>query len=69
MSGGRLSVFKNISAKQAEKQNKTSRKSLKDKALKIILERKLGIAEYLDVTLNLNDGKYHSFHKPNDEIT
>ena len=25
--------------------------------------------DYLHVTLNLNDGTYHPFHKPNEEIT
>ena len=29
----------------------------------------LKIVDYLDVTLNLNGGTYHPFHKPNEETT
>ena len=29
----------------------------------------LKIVDYLDVALNLNDGTYHPFHKPNEETT
>ena len=29
----------------------------------------LKIVDYLDPTLNLNDGTYHPLHKPNEETT
>ena len=44
-------------------------KIFKDKGLQTIIKWNLKIVNYLDVTLNLNDGKYYPFHKPNEEIT
>ena len=63
-----LSVFRNISGQQAEKQ-KIIQKFFKDKGLQIIIKCNLKIFDYLGVTLNLNDGTYHPFHKPNEETT
>ena len=35
----------------------------------MIIKCNLKITDYLDVTLNLNDGTYRPFHKPNEETT
>ena len=65
-----LSVFRNIiSGQQAEKPKKIIQKIFKDKGLQIIIKGNLKIVDYLDVTLNLNDGTYRHFHKPNEETT
>ena len=55
----RLSSFRN-SGQQPYNQT-----FFKDKDLHIIIKCNLRMADYLDVTLNLNDGTYHPFHKPN----
>ena len=63
-----LSVFRNISGRQAEEHNKkTIQNIFKDKGLQIIIKYNLKIVDYLDVTLNLNEGTYRPFHKPNEE--
>ena len=41
----------------------------KDKGLQIIIKCYRKIFDYSDVTLNLNDGTYCPFHKPNEETT
>ena len=48
---------------------KTIWKFFKYKALQIIIKCDLKIVDYLVVTLNLNDGTYRPFHKPNEETT
>ena len=62
-----LSVFRNISGRQAEKYKKTIQNIFKDKGLQIIIKCNLKIVDYLDLTLNLNDGTYRPFHKTNEE--
>ena len=64
-----LSVFRNISGRQAEKHKKTIQNIFKDKGLQIIIKCNLKIVDYLDVTSNLNDGTHCPFHKPNEEAT
>ena len=39
----------------------------KNKGLDIIINCNIEIVNYLDVTLNLNDGSYRPYKKPNDE--
>ena len=39
----------------------------KNKGLDIIINCNMKIINYLDVTLNLNDGSYRPYKKPNDE--
>ena len=48
---------------------KIIQKIFKDKGLQIIIKCNLKIVDYLDVTLNLNDGTYLPFHKSNEEPT
>ena len=65
-----MSAFKNISGQQAAKhKNKNNSKDFRDKGLQIIIKCNLKIVDYLDLTLNLNDGTYHPFHKTNEETT
>ena len=57
-----LSVFRNIvSGQEAEKPKKIIQKFFKDKGLQLIIKGNLKIVDYLDVTLNLNDGTYALF--------
>ena len=48
---------------------KIIQKIFKDKGLQIIIKCNLKIADYLDVTLNLNDCTYLPFHKSNEKPT
>ena len=63
-----MSVFRNIGGQKAEKYKKIIQKYFKSKGLQIIVKCNLKIVGYLDVTLNLNDGTYDPFLKPN-EVT
>ena len=64
-----FTIFRNISGQQAEKHLKIIQTIFKDRCLQIIIKYNLKIVDYLDVTLNLNDGTCHLFHKPNEETT
>ena len=63
-----LSVFKNKSGTQLERIKKNLQKTFKDFDLEIVAESNLKIVNYLDVTLNLNNGSFKSYHKPDDII-
>ena len=62
-----LAVFKNTSGPQSEKIKKTFQKMFKNKGLDIIINCNMKIVNYLGVTLNLNDGSYRPYKKPNEE--
>ena len=62
-----LAVFKKTSGPQSEKIKKTFQRMFKSKGLDIIINRNMKIVNYLDVTLNLNDGSYRPYKKPNEE--
>ena len=62
-----LAVFKDISGPQSEKLKKQFQKMFNENGLKIEIKCNLKIVNYLDVTLNLNDGTYKPYRKPNDE--
>ena len=62
-----LAVFKNISGPQSEKLKKEFQNVFNDNHLKIEIKCNLKIVDYLDITLNLNDGTYKPYRKPNDE--
>ena len=51
-----------------EKIKKKLHKLFKDYGLEITTESNLKIVNYLDVTLNLNDGTFKPYHKPDDQI-
>ena len=50
-----------------KKNKKTIQNIFKDKRLELIIKCNLKIVDYLDIKLNLNDGTYRLFHKPNEE--
>ena len=62
-----LAVFKNTSSPQSEKIKKTFQKIFKSKGLDIIINCNMKIVNYLEVTLNLNDGSYRLYKKANEE--
>ena len=64
-----MSVFRNISGQQAEKHQKIIQKIFKDKGSETIIKCNLKVVDYLDETLNLNDGRYQPSHKANQETT
>ena len=63
----RLAVFKNTNGPQSEKIRKTFQTMFQNKRLDIIINCNMKIVNYLDVTLNLNDGSYRPCKKPNEE--
>ena len=63
-----LSVFKNKSGTQLERIKKNLQKTFKDFGLEIVGESNLRIIIYLDVTLNLTNGSFKPYHKPDDII-
>ena len=60
-------MFKNTSGPQFEKIKKQFQNIFNENGLKIEILCNLKIVDYLDVTLNLNDGTYKPYRKPNDE--
>ena len=63
-----LAVFKNLSGPQSERIKKRFQKIFNDNDLQIEIKCNLKIVDYLDVTLDLNNGSYKPFRKPNDEL-
>ena len=63
-----LSVFKNKSGTQLERVKKNLQKTFKDFGLENVPESNLKSVNYLDVTLNLNNGSFKPYHKPDDII-
>ena len=64
-----LDILKNTSSPEVEKLKKKFQKLFKEKDLDIIVQCNLKITNYLDITLNLNDGSYRPYRKPNEETT
>ena len=58
-----LAVLKNKSGLQSEQVKKNIQKIFKEHGLDIIMQCKMKIANYLDVTVNLNDGTYKPYTK------
>ena len=63
-----LAVFRNVSGPQSEKIKIILTKIFKENHLRIEISCNMKIVNYLDATLNLNDGSYRPYHKPNDEL-
>ena len=63
-----LAVFRNTSRPQAEKIKKHFQRIFCKNNLSIIVKCNSKIVDSLDVTLNLSDGSYKPFQKPNSEI-
>ena len=62
-----LAILKNTSGPEAEKPKKKFQQLFKEKDLDIIVQCNLKITNYFDIILNLNDGSYRSYRKPNEE--
>ena len=62
-----LAVFRNISGSEAERIRKNITKTFQKLDLKITISCNLKIANFLDITLNLNNDKYYPYRKPNDQ--
>jgi len=63
-----LGVVRNVSGPQSERIKKDLQKIFKDNHLNIEISCNLKIVDYLDITMNLNDGSYRPYRKPNDEL-
>ena len=63
-----LAVFKNVSGPMSEKIKKDFQRIFQENDLEIVISCNMKIMNYLDVTLNLDDGTFRPYHKPNDEI-
>ena len=63
-----LAVFKNVSGPDSERIKKKLQNIFKDHGLEIVIECNKTVVDYLDVTLNLNDGTYRPYHKPDCKI-
>ena len=62
-----LAVFENLSGRAADKARKEFTRIFGDLGLKITIQSNVKVADFLDVTLNLSNGKYYLFSKPNNE--
>ena len=62
-----LAVFKDLSGPQSERTKKDIIRRFKNHGLKITIQANLKIADFLDVTLNLTNGTYYPYRKPNNE--
>ena len=60
-----LALFKRTSGPQAERKRKEIIKHFKNHGLAITIQSNLHIVNFLDVTLNLTDGSYFPYRKPN----
>ena len=63
-----LSVFKNKSGTQLERTKNNLQKTFREFGLEIVAESNFKNVNYLDVTLNLNNGSFKPYHKPDDFI-
>ena len=66
-SDDRLATFMNSSHPEAEKIEKNFQKLFKEKYLDNIFQPNLKITNYLDITLNVNNGSYLPYRKRNEE--
>ena len=64
-----LAMFKNKSGPESEKIKKELQKIFKENGLDIVIQCNIKIVNYLDVSLNLNDGTYRPYHKPDNQIS
>ena len=61
-----LAAFRNINGNRADRIRKNMTKTFKDLGLKITIDCNIKVVNFLDITLNLNDGTYYPYRKPND---
>ncbi len=62
-----LAIMKNKSARLADKTRKELYKCFEQFGLKITAEANLHVVNFLDVTFDLNNGKFKPYRKPNDD--
>ena len=60
-------MIENMTASQLERMKKAMIKLFKDNGLKITIETNLKQVNFLDATLNLNNGKYWPYAKDNNQ--
>eukprot|EP00794_Sanderia_malayensis_P012498 gene12498-13784_t len=63
-----IAVFKNVSGPESERIKKNLQSIFKESGLDLVIECNKKVVDFLDVTLNLNDGTYRPFHKQNSVI-
>ena len=62
-----LAAFKNTSGSKADKIKKDVNKIFRETDLRITIQANLKVVNFLDITLNLNNGKYYPYRKPNNK--
>ena len=62
-----LAIFKSMSGPKMERIKKDIIATFKKHNLKIVIESNMKIVNFLDVTLNLSDGSFSPYRKPNGE--
>ena len=62
-----LVLLRNASRPQSERTRKDITREFKKQGLNISISTNLKICNFLDVTLNLTDGTYYPYRKPNNE--
>ncbi len=62
-----LAIMKSKSARLADKTRKELHKCFEQFGLKITAEANLHVVNFLDVTFDLNNGKFKPYRKPNDD--
>ena len=60
-------LLRNVSGPQSERTRKDITREFKKQGLNISISANLKICNFLDVTLNLTDGSYYPYRKPNNE--
>ena len=63
-----LAVFKNASGSRSERIKKDIQRIFHDKGLSVEIQCNKKVVDFLDVTLNLNDGSFRPYRKPEDII-
>ncbi len=63
-----LAIMKSKSARLADKTRKELHKCFEQFGLKITAEANLHVVNFLDVTFDLNNGKFKPYRKPNDDL-
>jgi hypothetical protein len=61
-----LAVLEDVPAKNLDRFRKDLHKAFKDMGLRITAQTNLKVVNFLDITLDLTNGKYYPYRKPND---
>ena len=63
-----LILLRNLNGQQMDKKRKTSIKIFKDIGFSIDIQANLKEVDFIDVKLNLQNGAYRPYQKPNDQL-